>query len=194
MVTGLEVAGIDLSLTSTGIARACWDVPGDGVETITRRVQSKGAVDATLLERDARLSLLVATITDEVWDARLVVIESPAYASVSGHAHDRSGLWWCLVRTLLYRGIAVVEVTPQHRMQYATGKGNAGKDTVLAAAVKRYATWDITGNDVADAVVLAAMGARAVGRPIDEPMPQAHLRAMTRVRWPETLTTAGSPT
>ena len=188
---GLEVAGIDLSLTSTGIARACFETTSDGHELMwpfVRRVKSTGRAGASLDERWRRLAGLVETIADEVADAALVVIEGPSFGSTSAKSasmHDRSGLWWQLVALLreTYR-LPVVEVPPTVRAKYATGAGNAGKDAVLAAAVKRYPTWDITGNDIADAVILAAMGCRHLGHAIDS-LPQIHLSAMTKVRWTE---------
>jgi crossover junction endodeoxyribonuclease RuvC len=106
---------------------------------------------------------------------------------VHGSQHDRSGLWWLVLDPVHWDGRArdVVEVPPTCRAKYATGKGNAPKDAVLAAAIRRFPDWDITGNDVADAVILAAMGARHLGHPIDQ-MPAAHLTAMAAVRWPTT--------
>lgn len=187
-MSGLEIAGIDLSLTSTGIARACFEA-ADGHELMypfVRRVKSTGNAGASLDDRWKRLASLVGTIADEVADATLVVIEGPSFGQArQGGQHDRAGLWWLLVNEL--REICkmpVAEVPPSVRAKYATGAGNAGKDAVLAATVKRYPDWDITGNDVADAVILAAMGARHLGQPIDS-LPQIHLSAMTKVRWPE---------
>lgn len=40
-----------------------------------------------------------------------------------------------------------------------------------------------TGNDEADALVLAAMAHRHLGHPIDE-LPKTHLAAMDKIRWP----------
>ena len=189
--TGFEVAGIDLSLTSTGIARACWD-PADMLFAASpilmwpfvRRIQSKGAKDATLTERQARLADISGQVTDEVDGADLVVIEGPSYGSNTGSQHDRSGLWWSVVSNLIEHGQAVIEVSPHQRQQYATGRGNASKDQVLAAAIKRYPLWDITGNDIADAVILTAIGARAVGRALEDSLPQTHLRALDKLRIP----------
>lgn len=78
-------------------------------------------------------------------------------------------------------------VTPAQLKTYATGKGNASKDAVLAAAVKRYPAWDITGNDVADAVVLMAIGSRLLGHPIEASLPQTHLRALDKLALPTDL-------
>lgn len=186
-MTRVVVAGIDLSLASTGLALATWH---DGVrEQDIQRIQSKGQAGATLTQRRDRLHRLCAAISDRAGCADLVVIEGPSYGTSREQAaarHDRSGLWWLLVDNLVETfGSRVAEVPPSVRAKYATGVGNAGKDAVLAAAVKRYPDWDITGNDVADAVILAAMGARHLGHPIDS-LPQVHLAAMTKVRWPAT--------
>lgn len=176
------VVGLDLSLTSTGIARTYADNPL-GPDTIVDRVTSTGKETATLLERDTRLTALRKHITALALPADLAVVEGPSYASKNGKQHDRSGLWWAVVRNLMMNGVPVVEVPPSSRMKYATGKGNAAKDAVLAAVVRRYPDVEVTGNDEADALVLAAMGARHLGHPIDD-LPKTHLAAMDAVRWP----------
>jgi hypothetical protein len=51
--------------------------------------------------------------------------------------------------------------------------------------VRRYQQVDITGNDIADALVLAAMGARQLGTPIETSLPAVHLTAMTKISWPK---------
>ena len=179
------VAGLDLSLTSTGVAMASWTESLEFARD-TRRIESKGRAGATLRERQGRLHRLTSQVVELVAGADLVVIEQPAFSRTMGSMHDRSGLWWLVVDCLIAEyGSRVVEVAPTARAKYATGAGNAGKDAVLAAAVKRYPAWDITGNDVADAVILAAMGCRHLGHPIDS-LPQLHLAAMTKVHWPTT--------
>ncbi|MBA3907928.1 MAG: hypothetical protein H0X35_14780, partial [Pseudonocardiales bacterium] len=151
------VIGLDLSLTSTGIAII------DGGSVTLHRVKSKGAKGDTLAARHVRL----LRITDETYSlgiynstdrCSLVVIESPAFSRTTGHMHDRSGLWWLTVDIFRMHGYPVAEVTPTARAKYATGKGNAGKDAVLAAVVRRYPDVEVSGNDEADALVLAAMG------------------------------------
>lgn len=174
------VAGLDLSLTSTGVAM----VNPEGAH-FTDRIKSKDQAGASLGQRQDRLRGIADNVIATVTGSDLIVIEGPSYASKFGHPHDRSGLWWMVVSRLMHAGLDVIDVAPSARAKYATGAGNAGKDAVLAAAVKRYPEWDITGNDVADAVILAAMGCRHLGHPIDS-LPQIHLTAMTKVRWPET--------
>lgn len=187
------IVGLDLSLTSTGIARI---ETGDGRERWTvQRIQSKAPatprgpkgkpLPPTLRQRADRLSDLMRRIVEATHPADLVVIETPAYSSKTGSTHDRSGLWWLVVDYLDIQGYTIVEVTATGRMKYATGKGMVSKDIVLAAVVRRYVDVDVTGNDEADALVLAAMGARHLGHPIEASLPQTHLAAMDGVHWPE---------
>lgn len=194
-MTGVIVAGVDLSLTSTGIAIASVHQAAGSPPVMTPdsdRIRSAGRAGATLEERGRRLDEITDAVVVRICGADLVVIEGPSLGQArQGGQHDRAGLWHLVVKALRISGIPVAEVPPSVRSKYATGAGNAGKDAVLAAAVKRYPDWDITGNDVADAVILAAMGCRHLGHPIDS-LPQIHLSAMTKVRWPDT--TEGNPT
>ncbi len=180
----MRVVGIDLSLTSTGICVVLGHGPSPDISVYRHR--SEGRAGATLTERFARLRDIRWAVLDAVGaDDDLVVIEAPSLGqSRQAGTHDRAGLWWTVVQALMARGIPVAEVPPSVRAKYATGAGNAGKDTVLAAVVRRYPQVEVSGNDEADALVLAAMGARHLGEPIDS-LPQVHLAAMSKVRWPE---------
>jgi Holliday junction resolvasome RuvABC endonuclease subunit len=187
-VTGrstFRTVGLDLSLTSTGTA---WLIQGphDPAFIETQTFTSAGSATATLDDRWRRLQ----NLSEQIWNvarcADLVVIEGPSYASKNpGSAHDRSGLWWRVVDRLVAAEIPVVEVPPSCRAKYATGKGNAAKTAVLLAAERRYPQAGIEGDDTADAVVLAAMGARHLGRPAEASLPATHLAGMTGVRWPD---------
>ncbi|MBN8883469.1 MAG: crossover junction endodeoxyribonuclease RuvC [Salana multivorans] len=174
-----RIVGIDPSLTSTGVA-----VIDRTTGIQLHRVQSKGRKTATLPERDHRLADLANRIYTHVTGADLVVIESPAYSNSLGSMHDRSGLWWLLVRHLHADHVPVLEVPPTVRAKYATGRGNAGKDEVLAAVIRRYPHTNVTGNDVADALTLAAIGARLTGWPLEPTLPQTSLTALTKLHHP----------
>lgn len=169
------VVGIDTSLTGTGLALS---LPF-AIELIT----STGLKDATLAERRVRLAHLVGRICGWCIGADLVVIEAPAYASKLGSMHDRSGLWWLVVDELIYKGLTVVEVTPSGRAKYATGKGNASKDVVLAEVVRRFPGYTGSNNNTADAYVLMAMGLDHLGHPLVD-MPALNRSALDAVRWP----------
>lgn len=181
------IVGLDLSLTSTGVA-----IIRDG-DIKVRRITSKGKATASLGERRARLSEIAWQVPMPP-GLDLIVIEGPSYGQhrQSGQ-HDRAGLWWLLVDMYLTTNnnpdtgepTLTVEVPPAVRCKYATGKGNAGKDAVLLAVERRYPGVKVSGNDEADALVLAAMGARWLDEPIEDYLPVKHLEAMDAVRWPK---------
>lgn len=180
------IAGIDPSLTSTGVAVIR---SPERVETSTVTSKPPKAGTETVRTRFERMERLAGSILDLVESADVVRIESPAYGMRNaGKVHDRSGLWWWIVGQLEARGVPVVEVSTPSRTMYATGKGNAGKDLVLVTAAATYKQAEITGNDVADAVVIAAIVSRLVGQPIElRELTQAKLRAMKKVREPAGL-------
>lgn len=171
------VVGIDTSMTNTGLA-----VNAHGVTTV-HNVKSAGKKTDTWDMRHDRLVKLAGQIGDLVPDNSLVVMEAPAYNSRTGSQHDRSGLWWYVYDLLSCKGCTMLALSPQTRMTYTTGKGNSGKDVVLAAVVKRYADIDVVDNNVADAVAFMAIGRRLDGTPIDT-LPATHLRALAKVDWP----------
>lgn len=158
------VAGVDLSLTGTGIAI----INGSG-EIHTHLVKSTGKKDASLADRRERLGRVRGAVIHKVGTMaqrpELVVIEAPSYGSSGGQAHERAGLWWMVVSALMEWGYPVVSVAPTTLKKYVASRGNVDKDEMLAAAIKQYPQADITNNNVADAVGLAAMGARHLGFP-----------------------------
>jgi crossover junction endodeoxyribonuclease RuvC len=186
----MKVVGLDLSLTSTGVAVATQN------GAITDRIKTQPTKDATLEDRDERLWTIRARVLDHATGADLVVVEGPSYGSTTPGQHERSGLWWLVVDALFRRRKRVVEVAPATRIRYALGKGRGDKDDVLSAVIRRYPHVDVNGNDEADALILAAMGARHLGHPLERTplatanasiaglLPQTHLAAMGAVTWP----------
>lgn len=189
-MTYRSIVGIDPSLTSTGIA--IWQHLNNGFDHIeTQRVRSTGKKTDTWDMRGARIKRLAETIVGHVPTNALVIIESPSYGSISTSAHDRSGLWWAIHQKLTAKGCDIIPATPSQRMMYATGKGggkDAGKDMVLAQAIRRYPNIDITGNDIADAVIFLAIGARLIGQPLEDSLPQTHINALNKLTLPDHVT------
>lgn len=168
------ITGLDLSLTASGVARIdekalvrkCWTV------------RSKGKATDTLKMRADRLNNIDVSIRSTIPAfSSVVAVETPAHNQTSGHHHDRSGLWWLVVSSLVPY-IDVYEVSTTQVKKYATGKGNASKAEVMIAAVKRYPEFDIENDNEADAVILAAFLARALGQPIEDSLPLSHLAAL----------------
>lgn len=172
-MSDLHVIGVDLSLTATGVACR------HGVDTIT----SRGHTEDNLTTRHERLMRVREQVLSWCRGADLVVIEQPAYSRTAGHQHDRSGLWWLTIHALIALEIPVAEVSPTCRARFATGRGNAPKDLVLSAVVRRFPDHDVNDNNAADALILAAMGHAALGDPIAD-MPLTHNLALDAVQWP----------
>lgn len=200
-----RIVGLDLSLTATGLALV---ETGTGTNVVgltgsplitprvsVRRVESKararkkGDPPPTIGERSLRLRKIAGQITEACAGADLVVVEGPSYASEGAGTWDRAGLWWLVTARITGAGLNVVEVPPSNVKMYALGKGGGagtGKDEVLAAVIRRYLpVVEVPGNNEADSLILAAMGARFIGQPIEPGgvLPATHLKAMEKVRW-----------
>jgi crossover junction endodeoxyribonuclease RuvC len=185
-----KVIGIDLSLTATGIASSlgwCQTIGEDGITT--RPLDQR--LDA--IDRLTRDILIAIGGGRGNWPA-LVAIEIPAFSRSGAGSHERSALWWKVVRSLRRREVPVAEVSIQQRMRYATGKGSASKGAVIDAVARRLPMFATGGDDnCADAAILAAMAADHLGHPLAD-MPKTHRAALDAVRWPALPAGYGTPT
>ena len=189
----MKVVGLDLSLTSTGLAAG---FTGRATEPlVTHRIRTAAGIS------EARLTRISNEATEWCFGAALAVIESPTPAGAVG-VHTEIAWLYHQTRIRLWRAsIPFALATPQHVKIYATGKGNADKDSLLLAAARAFPTAEITGNDEADAAWLAAMGCHWAGHPLLDRTP-AHTRVITGVAkakgvtpvkgvtWPAPLTDA----
>lgn len=186
----MRVTGLDLSLTGSGVAQIV-DSPLSslGPQTRVREFGSRSVDQHRIAARAARLRSVAAPVIQAARGSDLVVIEDLYMGSGTGGQLDRAGLWWTVVNSLDAAGTPIIVVTNNHLKMYAVGKGagkGTDKDYVLAAVVRRYPTVPVQSNNTADALVLAAMGARHLGCIIDPDLPETHLRAMKAVHWPAT--------
>lgn len=168
------IVGLDLSLTATGIA------------TADRRY----VVDPGRLRGPERLHHIAAAVNEAVAGARMVAVEGYAFGRPQGMA--ALGELGGVVRYLLWRlGVPYVDVPPASLKRYATGHGNAPKDEVLAAAIRRLG-YDGHDHNVADAMWLRTMALDAYGAPVVV-MPAEHRKAIAALRWPplRTMETTG---
>jgi hypothetical protein len=119
----------------------------------------------------------------------LVVVEGPIYHApkigIRGF-HERAGLWWLVARDLWARGIPFAVAPPSTVKKFATGKGNAGKDQVFAAMLRKFPAI-VQTNDEADAGAAALMGAARLGLPLppELEMNGYRLEALSGVSWPD---------
>lgn len=180
------VLGVDPSLTGTGWARIDTE-DRLTIECGTIATKPSGPAVYARYLRGRFISRFISRFilgldSQQNLAADLVVIEAPAFASKTGSVHERSGLWWQIVAECWYNGVDVLEVPPTSRAKYGSGKGNASKDAVLAAAVRQYSQAPIANNNEADAVILAAIGARVLGEPIEDHLTKPQLEALVKLR------------
>jgi len=141
MTQSVKVLGLDLSLTATGIY--C-DVCGGEVF----KPKTKGA---------ERLQAIRAAIAAHYEHSDVAIIEGYSFGS-QGRATFNIGELGGVTRLSLYdASIPFIEVAPAALKKFATGKGNVGKDEVLAAAIRKF-NFMGTDNNEADAYILNRIG------------------------------------
>lgn len=182
------IVAIDPSLQSTGLAVLGIDpaAPAVNPRWAVRTIRSAAPVAppnphlADMRRMEKIVHQLRRAIEELTYGVKptYFVIEAPAFSKNDGKAHERAGLWWLIYQMAAgYQHVPILVVKPNLRAKYATGNGNAGKDEVMLATSRRYPDAPISNNNEADTVVLAAMGARMLGLPIDK-LPLTHLDAM----------------
>lgn len=170
-VDPVNIIGLDLSLTATGVA-------GDQKPGV---ISYKMPPQASELERVKRLKYLGVAIDKACRGANVVVIEGHSFGSRNTHAHSLGELHGIVKVTLLQRATPFVIVPPSVLKKYACGKGNVGKDEVLATAVRD--GFPGHDNNAADAWWLRQMGlAHYLNR--DEVAPKHRQVVVQAIRWP----------
>jgi crossover junction endodeoxyribonuclease RuvC len=171
MNMSLAVVGVDPSLSSTGVALA-----DGGFATISTSAKGPKRLEAI---RDRLLKIALP--------CDIVVIEGYSMASHQG-AHQLGELGGVLRLALWQAGVPYVEVAPTRLKKWATGKGNAPKDQVLAKAARRWP--GVSNNDEADAAWLRDMGWTHYCGVASK----AHAEILAQVDWPALrLAEAGTP-
>lgn len=169
------IAGVDPSLTATGIA---WP---DGHTTTVRSKRGRTG-DARLLD----LADSIGSLTNAVGRGRgLVVIEDlPTHA----HGAGLTGMAQGVIReTLLRYSTPYVTVPAATLKKYACGKGNATKPDMRMAMYQR-AGIDCRDDNQVDAWWLRQLGLYAACHPDAIPLPKAHREAALKVSWPDHIT------
>jgi crossover junction endodeoxyribonuclease RuvC len=172
-----SVLALDLSLTATGWAKS------DGSSVVSSGVlRTPEELDG--MER-------IKWILDSVWnlteDAHFTVIEGYAFDRPN-QAHQIGELGGVVRFTLWEGGRPFVLIAPSSMKMFATGKGNASKDEVLACAIRKL---DYLGfsKDEADALFLLDMArAHYDGRALTAKQTQA----LAKIQWLQ-LTSANKP-
>jgi crossover junction endodeoxyribonuclease RuvC len=164
-----DVIGLDLSLTSTGMA-----IVG---EEFTIQTKEKG------MERIDYIADIVLAESSQFSDPYFI-IEGYAFAKKGSHAHAQGELGGVIRHAIWKLGWPYVDVPPTVRAKFATGKGNASKSEVVSAvSAKTGKVFEGRGaDDMADAWILREMGLVYFGEGQFE-WPAKNMEAMEKVEW-----------
>lgn len=163
------VVGLDLSLTSTGVA---WlDGHTHGCDLIKTDKDPDDLMDGRRLEK----------IKDRLWcltrTAELVVVEDLPY---SAHGAAKTAKVHAIVGWMLARDRTPYRLVPPSSVKmFALGKGVGSKTAMTLAAARRLG-YEGSDDNEADALWLAHLGAHLLGRPVVD-LPATHLRALNKL-------------
>lgn len=164
----MNIVALDLSLTGTGVVNN-----GDAC-TIT-----------TKLKDESRMGYILDAVGRHTEQADLVIVEGLALGSQTGKATERAGLWWGVKMQLWWADIPTAVCPPTVLKKWITGRGNAGKDEVMLAAVRQIGDQiDFKNNNEADAAVLYSIAKFKVNEPIIK-VPNTSAVATNKVAWPD---------
>lgn len=189
-----RVVGIDLSLTSAGVAIVTETSRGHRLDTEvfkskpakTGPPDAKGKPTETLRDRYVRMRDHSATVVHHASTADLVVIEGLIVAP-GGGVQDRTALWWIVVGACMRRDVPVAVASPTAMKRVIVGprpkgSGPVDKVEVALAVQKLWPDATLGNNDTADAAGLAHCGAVALGWPV---LTLERHRTMVWTNWPE---------
>jgi Holliday junction resolvasome RuvABC endonuclease subunit len=154
----MNVIGLDLSLTSTGIA-----LPGQEMNAISIETKKRGE-ERLVYIRNRILELVRAHNSN---DDLLAIVEGYSFGSRNSHSHALGELGGVVKVALFEEGVPLAISPPTCRAKFATGRGNAGKSEVISSVSSRTGlVWKGKGaDDCSDAWVLQEMGLTYLGHP-----------------------------
>lgn len=178
------VVGIDPSLTSTGLA-----ILSDGNPTTLETIGHHTRNGQSYAHRSDRIVSQTRAVIDclrshtPAGGYQLAVIEGPAYAHHNAYTHDGAGLWWGIYSAIRAKRVPIAVCAPQTRAKWASGRGNAPKAEILALVRSWWPETTIRNHDIADACVLALMGAHHLGERVWFAK-ERHTTALESIDWP----------
>lgn len=167
------IVGLDLSLRATGI-----DYGTGGPKVIHTKCSG---VPRLAWYREQILEVIALTIPD------LAVIEDYAFSRAAAHAHQLGELGGVIRLALWDRDITTVEIVPSSLKKWLTGKGNAGKDDMVAVAARLGCP--ANNNNAVDAWALRQMALYEYGCG-EVPATGYRDEAVAKITWPAIATGA----
>lgn len=189
-----RILGIDTSLTGTGLCRI--DVAADGslgtvpvtplrYDMLVTTLRTAKPKTKTLREYSRRVTTVVNQIDGAFEGVDLVSMEDLAFSVRGDGAFVLPWIWGRVLDLCEKYDVPVIIVAPSQIKKYATGKGNCGKDEVLARMIRSFPSVNITNDNEADATTAGLIGCRRLGFPVDH-ITQARAEVMAKIGEPKT--------
>lgn len=184
----MRIIALDLSLTETGWAAHVWHGtghygPSQAGVLKPPRSHSSGMRRLDWIRAQVRMMC-------RHYDPAIVVVEGYSFGSKGQAVYGIAELGGVVRLALHDLRTPFVVVPPASLKKYSTGRGNAKKEEVLVAAVKRLG-YHGHNNNIADAMWLRQMAADHYQAEGAVPMPKAQRAALEAVEWP-TISTVES--
>ena len=140
------------------------------------------SLTATGYCRDGQCGRITTKLRDLAAGAELVVLEGYSFGS-QGRAIFQIGELGGVVRFWLWgHGLPTVEVAPSTLKKFSTGKGNCGKDAMIAAAIRRFG-FEGCDNNEADAYLIWCLARHGHGDPVAS-VPIVQAAVAEKIEWP----------
>lgn len=161
----MKIAAIDPSVTNTGVCVG----DSEPVAFAWKPPSKLRGIERIAWFRD-QLMLLVREHPDL---GNVLIEELPKGAKQAG-VQERAELIGVFKLALHDCGVPFVEVNPRSVKVYASGNGNAQKDTMMAEAIRRFG-YPGVNNDEADAFIIWHLGKHMAGEQ-QVALPKSHIR------------------
>lgn len=177
----MRIAGVDASLTRTGIAVL------DAGQPIALHSIGWGTGDADDdLLRNRRVRALAADVARYIrqHNPDVLAIEKPLTFNPNGYAYDRFFLVQMIVAQFDIWGTPIVQIHNRKRPIWATGIVGAKKTEVLAEVRSWWPGVRILNDDIADAATIGLMAGFHYGEPMPFEPKDRHTNGLEGIAWP----------
>ncbi|AGU91929.1 RuvC-like Holliday junction resolvase [Mycobacterium phage Adawi] len=172
----MHILGIDTSLTGTGLARIYVKQVWSDADPKFEFIADTATVSAPKPGRDKSkraMARRVNALIDQV-EGCFNNGDKPDAVGMEGLAYGAKGASAWVLPWVFGRVIELCEkydvpltiVATSARAKFATGKGNADKDTVLLATARQFPDSAVVNNNEADALIVGAVVCQRLGLPI----------------------------
>jgi hypothetical protein len=184
-----RIGGFDLSMTASGVcviesrtAEPLWAEDDAWAVPVLSIIGEAGKASDSARVRAKRAEKLAQAIAARAGRLDLAVFEGGSFGSkrfARNLADERTAM---RIRLIGLMDCPVAVVQPSTLKLYATGDGHASKESVVEDTL---ASYELPSRDdnLIDAFVLARMGARRLGQPIEAQTEEHQLRAMRTPKW-----------